>query len=289
MYFNPDATDLISQARLTDHEDLDVLDDATVRALAESIQAGTKAKTALRRPGLPSPTRSALSAQVISGNAAKERLVLANLRLVPWVTGRLRLRSRGIDQSDLWQEGVIGLMRAAEKFDPDKGAFSTYATWWIRQAVERAIANKGRLVRQPVHVADARRNSHHPSHGSRTLIDAAARFDTLESIEALAVTAAASNSVEDADNVVELVSRLDAFGPRVDDASDTHALDDQINFLLDGLSDKEQHIVRQRFGLDGDTKTLREIGLFFGVSRERVRQVEKAALEKLRTRYRQTA
>ena len=74
MYFNPDATDLISQARLTDHEDLDVLDDATVRALAESIQAGTKAKTALRRPGLPSPTRSALSAQVISGNAAKERL-----------------------------------------------------------------------------------------------------------------------------------------------------------------------------------------------------------------------
>ena len=289
MYFNPDATDLISQARLTDHEDLDVLDDATVRALAESIQAGTKAKTALRRPGLPSPTRSALSAQVISGNAAKERLVLANLRLVPWVTGRLRLRSRGIDQSDLWQEGVIGLIRAAEKFDPDKGAFSTYATWWIRQAVERAIANKGRLVRQPVHVTDARRDSHHPSQGSRTLIDAAARFDTLESIEALAVSAAASNSVEDADNVVELVSRLDAFGPRVDDASDTHALDDQINFLLDGLSDKEQHIVRQRFGLDGDTKTLREIGLFFGVSRERVRQIEKAALEKLRTRYRQTA
>ena len=283
MYFNPDATDLISHARLSEHEDLDVLDDATVRALGESIQAGTKAKAALGRPGLPSATRSALNAQITSANAAKERLVLANLRLIPWVTGRLRLRSCGIDQSDLWQEGVIGLMRAADKFDPDKGAFSTYATWWIRQAVERAIANKSRLVRQPVHVADARRSGHQPSESERTLIDAAARFDDLESIEALAVTAAASNSVEDADNVVELVSRLDSVGPRLQEQVDAVLDASQVDQLLDSLSPREREIIRRRFGLNGPAETLEEIGPTFGVTRERIRQIEKRALTKLQT------
>ena len=162
MYFNPDATDLISQARLTDHEDLDVLDDATVRALAESIQAGTKAKTALRRPGLPSPTRTALSAR--SSLATQLRATRSRQSPSrPLGDGTSPTSQPRIDQSDLWQEGVIGLMRAAE-FDPDKEAFL------LRDVVDQtAVAHQqGPSRRQPVHVADARRNSHHRPTASNT-------------------------------------------------------------------------------------------------------------------------
>ena len=285
MHSYHDQRDLIAKARRNRHEDLEVLDDTTVRVLGEAIQAGVAAKAALSRRGLPVATQAALHSQIAVAEAARERLVLANLRLVPWVIQRrgLQKRSLGLDASDLWQEGVIGLMRAAEKFDPDRGAFSTYATWWIRQAVERSIDVKGRLVRQPVHVAGARRSFGSHSADTRRSIAAASRFDRIESLDQLAQEETPTDGVDDIDNVVDFVTRLDSIGPRLQEQVDAVLDANHVDQLLHSLSPREREIIKRRFGLNGPAETLEEIGPTFGVTRERIRQIEKRALTKLQT------
>jgi len=248
--------------------------------------------------GLEPAERARLNRVVRDGARARDELTRANLRLV--VSIAKRYVGRGMVLLDLVQEGNLGLMRAVEKFDHTKGfKFSTYATWWIRQAITRAIADQARTIRIPVHMVEAmnrvkriQRQMHQDLEREPTVEELAAEVDEpvekIREILRIALDPLSLDSPvgeEDDSNLGDFIEDQNAIAPI--DAAARKLLAAAVEEVLHELSEREQEVVRLRFGLDdGRPRTLEEVGRQFGVTRERIRQIEAKTLAKLRHPHR---
>ena len=279
-----DGEDLLSQDQYFD----DASDDS-VRLYLREIG---------KIPLLNSEEELALAQRVVAGEKkAKDKMAEANMRLV--VSIAKRYSGRGLDFLDLIQEGNTGLLRAVEKFDSDKGfKFSTYATWWIRQAITRAIADQARTIRIPVHMVETINKL---LRTQRRMTQELNREPTIEELgkelemepekveyvmkikqDITSLDAGVGRDGDDEDSVLrDFIEDEDSATPEESAAS--QLLKEQVQSILSTLSDREQKIIKMRFGLEnGKSHTLEEVGQEFAVTRERIRQIEAKALAKLR-------
>ncbi|MBN1657467.1 MAG: sigma-70 family RNA polymerase sigma factor [Anaerolineae bacterium] len=262
--------------------------------LSRRWQRARRARRHLARDGHDEKDHVRLRRALRDGSAARERLIMANTRLV--VSIAKKYQGHGVPFQDLIQEGNIGLMRAVDKFDPDLGyKFSTYATWWIRQSITRALPDQGRTIRLPVHLADSLRRMHRTAReieqerGRQATPEEVAeavgmhpeKVRWMMSVSRQPLSLQRPVGEEEDDELGSFIE--DDSAPPPPEAAEQAMLRDALEDLLLTLTPRQARILRMRFGLEnGYDYTLAEIGERFGVSRERVRQIEKEALRRLR-------
>ncbi len=291
----PELSDLSDEEELSDEEleitvdNVDAFADDSVRLYLREIG---------KIPLLTQEEELELAKKAAKGNKkAKDKMVEANMRLV--VSIAKRYSGRGLDFLDLIQEGNTGLLRAVEKFDPDKGfKFSTYATWWIRQAITRAIADQARTIRIPVHMVEtinkvlrATRKLTQELNREPTIEEVAKEMDMEpEKVEYVmkikqdiaSLDQSVGRDGDDEDSVLgDFVEDEERISP--EDSAANQILKEQLATIISTLSEREQKIIKLRFGIGGGRPhTLEEVGAEFSVTRERIRQIEAKALSKLR-------
>ena len=291
----PEYDDLVSEDDLTD-EDLEITAENVDQFADDSVRLYLREIGKI--PLLSNEEEVDLAYRIVKGEKkAKDKMVEANMRLV--VSIAKRYSGRGLDFLDLIQEGNTGLLRAVEKFDPDKGfKFSTYATWWIREAITRAIADQARTIRIPVHMVET---INKVLRATRKLTNELNREPTVEEIakemgmepekvdyvmkikqDIASLDATVGRDGDDEDSVLGDFSE-DEGRVSPEDAAAAQMLKEQIAEILSSLSEREQKVVKLRFGIGGGRPhTLEEVGAEFSVTRERIRQIEAKALSKLR-------
>ena len=291
----PDALDLADEEELSD-EDLEITVDNVDAFADDSVRLYLREIGKI--PLLQPEEEQELALKIVKGDKkAKDKMVEANMRLV--VSIAKRYSGRGLDFLDLIQEGNTGLLRAVEKFDPEKGfKFSTYATWWIRQAITRAIADQARTIRIPVHMVET---INKVLRTTRKLTTELNREPTTEEIakeldmetekieyvmrikqDIASLDASVGRDGDDEDSVLgDFVEDEERVSP--EDSAATQILKEQLATIIATLSEREQKIIKMRFGIGGERPhTLEEVGAEFSVTRERIRQIEAKALSKLR-------
>ena len=291
----PGSDDLLNEEEFSDEdlaitaENVDMFADDSVRLYLREIG---------KIPLLTVEEENDLAQRIVKGDKkAKDKMIEANMRLV--VSVAKRYSGRGLDLLDLIQEGNTGLIRAVEKFDPDKGfKFSTYATWWVRQAITRAIADQARTIRIPVHMVETINKVLRTTRRLTTELD---REPTNEEIakalkmeqskvdyvmrikqDIASLDATVGKDGDDEESVLgDFVEDEERISP--EESASNQILKEQLSEIIATLTDREQKIIRLRFGIGGDRPhTLEEVGAEFDVTRERIRQIEAKALAKLR-------